>query len=198
MDKEKRLYNIWNCMKQRCNNPKHTAAAWYHDRGIRVCGEWEHDFEAFKAWALKSGYAPTLSIDRVDPDGNYRPDNCRWIPLDENRKRARRTTGQRKKAPCAAGPRAYEVWYVVMCAEWAIVEKTGLTRKEAKQYCDEWFEKELKKRIREGWKPYVADMRVIRPKEKRKPGDLIFFKNSEGGLEPYVARRKKSSHERNA
>lgn len=192
MDNEKRLYNIWSCMKQRCNNPKHTAAAWYHDRGIRVCDEWEHDFEAFKAWSLKNGYAPTLSIDRVDPDGDYRPDNCRWIPLDENRKLARRPVTWRKKET-----RAYEVWYVAGYSGWAFVEKTGLTRKEAKQYCKEWDEEDLKRRTKEGWKPYIAGMRVIRPKEKRKPGDFISFKESEGGLEPYVARRKKSSRERN-
>ena len=83
-----RLYNIWGCMKQRCNNPKHTAAAWYHDKGIRVCDEWNTNFKSFETWALCNGYADDLSIDRIDSDKNYCPENCRWIPIAENRRRA--------------------------------------------------------------------------------------------------------------
>lgn len=76
-------------MKQRCNNPKHTAAPWYHDAGIRVCAEWNDSFERFQSWALENGYFDSGTIDRLDPDGDYSPENCRWITLDENRKRAR-------------------------------------------------------------------------------------------------------------
>lgn len=64
--RDKWLYNIWACMKQRCNNPKHTAAAWYHDKGIRVCEEWSDNFHAFQTWALANGYADDLTIDRID------------------------------------------------------------------------------------------------------------------------------------
>lgn len=91
--KNKRIYNIWSCMKQRCNNPNHTAAFWYHDRGITVCDEWIHDFQAFYDWAMANGYRDDLTIDRKDPDGNYEPSNCRWVTIEENRKRAVKRRG---------------------------------------------------------------------------------------------------------
>lgn len=84
----RRLYNIWSCMRQRCNNPNNTAAPWYHDKGIRLCEEWEKDFTAFQSWATSNGYCDDLTIDRVDPDGNYCPENCRWISRSENSSRA--------------------------------------------------------------------------------------------------------------
>lgn len=87
---DRRLYNIWSCMRQRCNNPNHTAARWYHDRGIRVCDAWNNDFQAFQTWALNNGYREDLTIDRIDPDGWYTPDNCRWVSRSENSKGARR------------------------------------------------------------------------------------------------------------
>lgn len=95
---EKRLRNIWNCMKQRCENPNHTAARWYHNRGIRVCKEWQ-DYETFRTWAIENGYKDNLTIDRKDPDGNYEPYNCRWITRAENCRKARRsgTVTERRK-----------------------------------------------------------------------------------------------------
>ena len=90
MERNKRLYNIWACMKQRCNNPNHTAAPWYHDKGIRVCEQWETDFNCFQKWAFENGYFEGGSIDRIDPLKGYNPENCRWITLDENRRRANR------------------------------------------------------------------------------------------------------------
>lgn len=81
--KNKRLYNIWSCMKQRCNNPNNTAARWYHNKGIRVCKEW-FSYDCFQEWALSNGYRDDLTIDRIDSDKNYCPENCQWIPLKEN------------------------------------------------------------------------------------------------------------------
>ena len=75
-------------MKQRCNNPKHTAARWYHAKGIRVCDEWNRDFKAFQAWARENGYFDKGSIDRIDPAQGYTPENCRWVTIEENRRRA--------------------------------------------------------------------------------------------------------------
>ncbi len=79
-----RLYTIWGNMKQRCGNPRNTSFRRYGGRGIKVCQEWANSFEAFYKWAMAHGYADNLQIDRIDNDGDYTPDNCRWIPQSEN------------------------------------------------------------------------------------------------------------------
>lgn len=73
-----RLYVIWAGMKQRCSNPRRRDYKNYGGRGISVCQEWQ-DYLVFRAWALSSGYSDGLSIDRIDEDGNYCPNNCRWV-----------------------------------------------------------------------------------------------------------------------
>lgn len=81
-----RLYHIWSNMIQRCGNPKYPEAHLYGGRGITVCPEWRCSFEAFRDWALSNGYNDNLTIDRKDVDGNYCPQNCRWItPKEQNR-----------------------------------------------------------------------------------------------------------------
>lgn len=77
-----RLHNILSGMKRRCNNPNDAAYARYGGRGIFVCSEWENS-DAFIEWALTHGYADNLSIDRINNDDGYYPDNCRWITLKE-------------------------------------------------------------------------------------------------------------------
>lgn len=74
-----RLYNSWRAMKARCTNPNNNRYYAYGARGIEVCEEWSR-FLTFKVWALNNGYADDLTLDRIDPDGNYEPGNCRWIP----------------------------------------------------------------------------------------------------------------------
>ena len=78
-----RIYTIWQSMKDRCCNPHNARYSRYGGRGIKVCDEWIHDFSAFYEWALKNGYSETLTIDRIDYDGNYDPDNCRWATQSE-------------------------------------------------------------------------------------------------------------------
>ena len=78
-----RLYRIWKGMKNRCYNPKQTGYERYGGRGITICEEWLNNYDAFRTWAVASGYQDHLTIDRVDNDKGYSPDNCRWATYSE-------------------------------------------------------------------------------------------------------------------
>lgn len=93
---DEKLHRVWSRMKERCNRKTGDHAKWYHDKGIRVCDEWEHDYMAFREWAYANGYQEQakdtpykdrLSIDRIDPEKGYSPDNCQWISVSENSNR---------------------------------------------------------------------------------------------------------------
>lgn len=77
--KHTKLYGVWCGMKLRCNNPHNKSYPRYGGRGIGVCKEWSESFASFMAWAKANDYREGLTIDRINPDGNYEPSNCRWV-----------------------------------------------------------------------------------------------------------------------
>lgn len=83
-----RLHGIWTDMLTRCKNPNSKPYPQYGGRGIKVCVEWDHSYQKFKDWAYANGYDETApygecTLDRIDVNGNYCPENCRFITLTE-------------------------------------------------------------------------------------------------------------------
>lgn len=86
-----RIYNEWKGMRRRCSNPNTPKYKFYGGKGIKVCPEWDKSgdgFNSFYNWALSNGYQDDLTIDRIDENKDYCPENCRWITKEENIKRA--------------------------------------------------------------------------------------------------------------
>ena len=109
-----RLWCIWHDIKQRCLNSNNRDYKYYGGRGITIYEDWK-EYAKFKNWALQSGYSDDLTIDRIDENGNYEPQNCRW---------ATRTEQNRNKRSVA------KLSYngdVLTIAEWAL--KTGIPAK---------------------------------------------------------------------
>lgn len=73
-----RLYRIWVSMRARCNIQSSGSYKWYGAKGIRVCEEWS-SFGVFEKWAKTAGYNDALTLDRINSDKDYSPDNCRWV-----------------------------------------------------------------------------------------------------------------------
>ena len=88
-----RLYRVWDNMRSRCYCPSKSGRTrsgrsggsydYYGGRGIKVCDSWKNSFPAFRDWALEHGYAENLQLDRIDSDGDYTPENCRWVTAQQ-------------------------------------------------------------------------------------------------------------------
>ena len=100
-ERAKTLYGTWKQMNKRCRNKDNPRYKDYAGKGIKVCDEWKNSFEAFYQWAIENGYEDIegerkdrLAIDRINSDGDYCPENCRWITGSENSSRVRPTNEQ--------------------------------------------------------------------------------------------------------
>ncbi len=92
----KRLYYVFEGMKQRCSNPKKDSYRYYGAKGVKVCEEWKglNGWANFSKWAFENGFDENLSanecsLDRINPFGNYEPSNCRWVDMKTQAKNKR-------------------------------------------------------------------------------------------------------------
>lgn len=81
--KQNRLYRIWSACKCRCRNPNIASWKWYGGKGIDIYESWAEDFMEFYSWAINNGYTDKLTLDRIDGNKNYCPENCKWSTYKE-------------------------------------------------------------------------------------------------------------------
>ena len=134
-----RLFRIWAGMISRCKNKTQSGYKNYGGRGISVCKEWNDSFSVFKDWAFAHGYNDNLTIERIDVNGNYCPENCKWITKAEQNNNTRQS-------------------------HFVTIEGKTLT---IKQWCDVYgiSDKVVRCRIRRGWSEVNA---ITKPKFFRK------------------------------
>ena len=110
----KRLYSIWKGIKDRCNNPNNSSYDDYGGRGISVCADWNDCFMSFYQWSIEHGYTDGLSINRIDNNGSYCPDNCEWadsITQANNTRRNHYVTYNGKTQSISHWEREYDIPY---------------------------------------------------------------------------------------
>lgn len=128
------LYAVWANMRRRCNDDHNKWYQRYGGRGIKVCKEWADDFDVFHSWAMDNGYKTGLTIDRIDNDGDYSPQNCRWASAKEQARN--RSTNHKITA----------FGKTMLLSDWSIETGIKITT--------------ILERIRRGWSPEQAVSRV--------------------------------------
>lgn len=96
-----KLFMIWQDMIKRCTKKNHHAYKYYGGRGINVYKDWQNNFITFYNWSIQNGYKEGLAIDRIDNNGNYEPNNCRWVTMSiqcKNRRKVDTTFSKNPKA----------------------------------------------------------------------------------------------------
>ena len=107
-----RVYKCWIAIKKRCFNSNCDIYPLYGGRGITMCDEWKNDFLSFYNWSMQNGYKDTLTIDRIDNNGNYEPSNCRWtnwITQNNNRRNNHLITYNDKTLSLSQWAKEYDI-----------------------------------------------------------------------------------------
>lgn len=134
------LHQIWRDIKTRCYNGKSNNYKYYGGRGIKLCEEWR-DFQAFYDWSINNGYKKGLSIDRIDPNGDYEPGNCRWTTMkvqQNNRRNNHIIAIDRVEKTMAEWAKIYGIPYTVVKSRISIGwdEKEALTKPKGSKRLD--------------------------------------------------------------
>lgn len=119
-----RPYKILSGMKVRCYNPNNPHYKWYGGRGIKICDEWlgKEGAIRFIEWAKANGYRDDLSIDRIDPDKDYSPDNCRWISAADNSSRSKICKSEYRDAMIYCEMHREDVFEIGFCKNYARIK----------------------------------------------------------------------------
>lgn len=120
-----RIYSIWLGMINRCENNNMKNYCYYGGRGISVCKEW-HNFQNFKEWSEMNGYKENLTIDRINNDGNYEPNNCRWITSQKQ------ANNRRNSKTFTVNGKTHTI------IEWAKIKKINVGTLRSRIWCRKW------------------------------------------------------------
>lgn len=131
-----RIYKIYNNMKIRCDNPNDQHYPNYGGRGITVCSYWRGimGFTHFYEWAMKNGYRDDLTIDRIDVNGNYEPDNCKWATTQEQQENKRTNVRYEVNGELLLMKEIVEKYNISQSTLYDRTKKLGLTMQEAVYY----------------------------------------------------------------